>query len=1253
MTRISKKIRRFTACLLAAVMVLCIAPTISADTGAGSGSGAAITNVYDKSKAYGGFLDGSGNGVFHLGHYTSDFIAVSAGDVVRMAPSVSGQGYYLMTFDTNKAVLEMVGGGGVTAELALSDGTFVYAYTVPAGVSYVRVVNSSFYNDKFVVTVNQTLSEKALAGYFASVDPIVNLYKKDKAQNGYLNPDGSFVDYAEHYTSDYIAVSAGETIYMAPHTAQGYYLLAFDADKNAVAQVDAAGVSLVETMSDGTFIYAYSVPAGVSYIRVTNRAAYHDKFVITANQPLTEAVLSDYYKTENKLVNRFNKTRAVNAFLNGDGSENYSFDGHYTSSFITVRPGDVLYMAPCVDQGYFMMTFDGTKTPMQMVVKDGLTLVETMSDGTAVYAYTIPDGVFYIRIVDTAAYNDKFVATINQPLSAEILSQYYYGDTASIKNLYDKDKAVNAFLDADGSENYSWNGHYTSEYIAVKSGDVLYMAPCVDQGYFMMTFDGAKTPMQMVVKDGLTLVETMSDGTAVYAYAVPDGVSYVRVVNTAAYNDKFVITINESLSEKVLTEYWASQDDGDASALANLYEKTTAFNGFIDAEGNKVNYANHYTSDFIEVAAGDVLYMAPCPAQGYYLATYKGGAFAGLVDASNAALKKVGDFTGGTSIYAYTVPEGVTSVRVSNTAAYNDRFMITRNQKLTTKNFAAYWAAMDAQRPDMSGSVLWEKAVLFSGDSISYGAGDSIGGRAWGGRIGDLYSMDWINASISGASVSTARGANRMINQLARHTNKTFDYVILHGGTNDAWEKTPIGKMSDSFDLKSFDNKTFAGGLEELLYYAHQYYRSAKFGYIINFRFNDDLTIGYLNNMKEYVDMTKKICDKWGVPYLDLYSNEELSAKLKLNTPDHTDLVPDNIHPNHLGYEIITPYVAAWMETVVAAQAEKENPTPEPMPYVIIEAESGRFTPEDKVEKYTPYTDCVVVSGFQNMKATYTLGQDFEEGRYRLSAYYVSAVQDCVLNVTVNGKTTAIKIRPTSNDWDWSMAVLGDLLAAELKAGDVIELETTGSMPWIQIDYLRLTRMRDGEEFDTTGDGDNTGDEDTKPVRNAVKIEAESGVFTPADKKEMGTSGQGNTWISGFQNMTASYKLGADFVAGEYRLNALYVTPVDDCKLAITVNGVTKAVSIAPSDNADAWDWNKAKYRTLTTLNLKPGDTIEIKATGTKPWIQIDYFQLVPTDMNDPIPGTGDTLPLKALLAALAASAVGAAVIFSRRKRFL
>ena len=1122
MTRISKKFRRFTACLLAAVMVLCIAPTISADTGAGSGSGAAIMNVYDKSKAYGGFLDGSGNGVFHLGHYTSDFIAVSAGDVVRMAPSVSGQGYYLMTFDTNKAVLEMVGGGGVTAELALSDGTFVYAYTVPAGVSYVRVVNSSFYNDKFVVTVNQTLSEKALAGYFASVDPIVNLYKKDKAQNGYLNPDGSFVDYAEHYTSDYIAVSAGETIYMAPHTAQGYYLLAFDADKNAVAQVDAAGVSLVETMSDGTFIYAYSVPAGVSYIRVTNRAAHHDKFVITANQPLTEAVLSDYYKTENKLVNRFNKTRAVNAFLNGDGSENYSFDGHYTSSFITVRPGDVLYMAPCVDQGYFMMTFDGTKTPMQMVVKDGL-----------------------------------------------------------------------------------------------------------------------------------TLVETMSDGTAVYAYAVPDGVSYVRVVNTAAYNDKFVITINESLSEKVLTEYWASQDDGDASALVNLYEKTTAFNGFIDAEGNKVNYANHYTSDFIEVAAGDVLYMAPCPAQGYYLATYKGGAFAGLVDASNAALKKVGDFTGGTSIYAYTVPEGVTSVRVSNTAAYNDRFMITRNQKLTTKNFAAYWAAMDAQKPDMSGSVLWEKAVLFSGDSISYGAGDSIGGRAWGGRIGDLYSMDWINASISGASVSTARGANRMINQLARHTNKTFDYVILHGGTNDAWEKTPIGKMSDSFDLKSFDNKTFAGGLEELLYYAHQYYRSAKFGYIINFRFNDDLTIGYLNNMKEYVDMTKKICDKWGVPYLDLYSNEELSAKLKLNTPDHTDLVPDNIHPNHLGYEIITPYVAAWMETVVAAQAEKENPTPEPMPYVIIEAESGRFTPEDKVEKYTPYTDCVVVSGFQNMKATYTLGQDFEEGRYRLSAYYVSAVQDCVLNVTVNGKTTAIKIRPTSNDWDWSMAVLGDLLAAELKAGDVIELETTGSMPWIQIDYLRLTRMRDGEEFDTTGDGDNTGDEDTKPVRNAVKIEAESGVFTPADKKEMGTSGQGNTWISGFQNMTASYKLGADFVAGEYRLNALYVTPVDDCKLAITVNGVTKAVSIAPSDNADAWDWNKAKYRTLTILNLKPGDTIEIKATGTKPWIQIDYFQLVPTDMNDPIPGTGDTLPLKALLAALAASAVGAAVIFSRRKRFL
>lgn len=226
---------------------------------------------------------------------------------------------------------------------------------------------------------------------------------------------------------------------------------------------------------------------------------------------------------------------------------------------------------------------------------------------------------------------------------------------------------------------------------------------------------------------------------------------------------------------------------------------------------------------------------------------------------------------------------------------------------------------------------LWEKSVLFSGDSISYGHLDDVGGYSWGGRIGELHSMDWVNASVSAATVGTGNGRNRMIYQLAKHIDKGFDYVIMQGGVNDCWA-TPIGAMSNSFNLRSFDNDTFAGALEELFFYAYQHYGNAKFGYIINFRFSDDVGVDYLNKMESLVEMAKNICDKWGIPYLDLFHNEELSGKLKLNTDERATLIPDNIHPNAAGYEIITPYINNWMSTVVATQVKGENPIVDYLP---------------------------------------------------------------------------------------------------------------------------------------------------------------------------------------------------------------------------------------------------------------------------------------------------------------------------------
>ena len=70
-----------------------------------------------------------------------------------------------------------------------------------------------------------------------------------------------------------------------------------------------------------------------------------------------------------------------------------------------------------------------------------------------------------------------------------------------------------------------------------------------------------------------------------------------------------------------------------------------------------------------------------------------------------------------------------------------------------------------------------------------------------------------------------------------------------------------------------------------------------------------------LTRMDGYVAMTKKICEKWGVPYLDLYSNNELLASLKSET---TEFLYDGVHLSSAGYELVTPYIEDFIKKVAS-----------------------------------------------------------------------------------------------------------------------------------------------------------------------------------------------------------------------------------------------------------------------------------------------------------------------------------------------
>lgn len=367
-------------------------------------------------------------------------------------------------------------------------------------------------------------------------------------------------------------------------------------------------------------------------------------------------------------------------------------------------------------------------------------------------------------------------------------------------------------------------------------------------------------------------------------------------------------------------------------ALMNLYDKSKAFGGYISADGTKHPYAGHFMSDYIEVISGQKIYFGPCnPNQDYQLHGYSGNKQ--IVDRNvQSKLKEEHFFPNGYVIYSYTAPLNVSYVRLANPAKYNDVYTVT-SEELTLDLFLGYWGEGNTldlfEKMNSMGYIEYEKEVfkdkkaLFLGDSICAAnceSGKSY--RGWAGRIASSTGMVCVNKGNSGASISTARGINRVIKFYEKTKGYAYDFIIMHGGVNDAWESAAVGKMSDSFELSSFNTKTFAGGLEELFYHVTKDYPDAKLGYIFNFA-TPMFKTGRIADMTEYYNVAKQICEKWGIPYLNMYEDDEFSELLNVRSNAN---LSDYLHPNTAGYDIIYKYIIFWMETLPAHSEIKAAP---------------------------------------------------------------------------------------------------------------------------------------------------------------------------------------------------------------------------------------------------------------------------------------------------------------------------------------
>lgn len=225
---------------------------------------------------------------------------------------------------------------------------------------------------------------------------------------------------------------------------------------------------------------------------------------------------------------------------------------------------------------------------------------------------------------------------------------------------------------------------------------------------------------------------------------------------------------------------------------------------------------------------------------------------------------------------------------------------------------------------DVSGkldNILYEKTAVFLGDSICAGDidGSEYDGYGWAGLIGEANSMVWKNYGRNGGTITPIESVVAQSRDLGSQVNLAMtdypnaDYVIFEGGTNDAdqLKETGLGVISD--DFATFDTSTFSGAMENLILKILTAFPNAQVGYIVAQKMGNPPYTSAGSIRRKYFDRAVEICQKWGIPVVDLWNGSLLNPALTYHVEN---FYTDKQHLTLAGYQRISPMIEAWMRNM-------------------------------------------------------------------------------------------------------------------------------------------------------------------------------------------------------------------------------------------------------------------------------------------------------------------------------------------------
>lgn len=186
--------------------------------------------------------------------------------------------------------------------------------------------------------------------------------------------------------------------------------------------------------------------------------------------------------------------------------------------------------------------------------------------------------------------------------------------------------------------------------------------------------------------------------------------------------------------------------------------------------------------------------------------------------------------------------------------------------------------------------------IIFLGSSVTYGS--AAGGVSFADILCEKNGYEMIKEAVSGTTLVDDDDQS-YVSRLKRIEADSADLFICQLSTNDASQNKPLGVVTESKDINSFDVKTIAGAVEYIIAYVTEKW-NCPIAFYTGTKYDSKAYAGMVSLLKE-------ITSKWNIRIINLWDEPTFNS---VSEEDYKKYMSDPIHPTLEGYrEWWTPFI--------------------------------------------------------------------------------------------------------------------------------------------------------------------------------------------------------------------------------------------------------------------------------------------------------------------------------------------------------